>query len=143
MKRRIGRLLGDTLELCVYLTGPIFPIIAIGLIGLCVYIFFIVLTILKLSPLAFIGNFLFSIHIIILMSFNYYMACTTNSTVNTLEQIENVALNSQGFPKTCKKCLKYKPKRTHHCSVCKTCILKMDHHCPWLNNWYYKFYGII
>lgn len=29
----------------------------------------------------------------------------------------------------CKKCIKPKPPRTHHCSVCNKCILKMDHHC--------------
>jgi len=34
----------------------------------------------------------------------------------------------------CKKCIQPKPPRTHHCSVCNSCILKMDHHCPWLNN---------
>lgn len=29
----------------------------------------------------------------------------------------------------CKKCIEPKPPRTHHCSVCNRCILKMDHHC--------------
>ncbi|EEQ98846.1 Palmitoyltransferase PFA3, putative [Perkinsus marinus ATCC 50983] len=37
------------------------------------------------------------------------------------------------FP-LCRKCNRYKPARAHHCSVCKVCVLKMDHHCPWLNN---------
>lgn len=34
----------------------------------------------------------------------------------------------------CKKCHSEKPVRTHHCSVCQECILRMDHHCPWINN---------
>lgn len=29
----------------------------------------------------------------------------------------------------CKKCDSPKPPRTHHCSVCNKCVLKMDHHC--------------
>lgn len=36
-----------------------------------------------------------------------------------------------GF-RTCEKCNLIKPDRAHHCSVCDACILKMDHHCPWL-----------
>ncbi|CAJ1460435.1 unnamed protein product [Effrenium voratum] len=31
-------------------------------------------------------------------------------------------------------CFRSKPPRAHHCSVCKRCVLKMDHHCPWINN---------
>ncbi|KAL8262371.1 hypothetical protein R6Q59_026420 [Mikania micrantha] len=34
----------------------------------------------------------------------------------------------------CKKCCLYKPPRSHHCRVCKRCVLRMDHHCVWMNN---------
>lgn len=34
----------------------------------------------------------------------------------------------------CKKCDKKRPMRAHHCSTCGKCILKMDHHCPWIFN---------
>jgi len=34
----------------------------------------------------------------------------------------------------CEKCKNLKPPRAHHCSICGTCTLKMDHHCPWVGN---------
>jgi len=34
----------------------------------------------------------------------------------------------------CNKCQCFKPDRCHHCSDCQACTLKMDHHCPWVNN---------
>ena len=40
-----------------------------------------------------------------------------------------------GCARICIRCLKTKPDRCHHCSICNNCIRKMDHHCPWLNNW--------
>lgn len=39
-----------------------------------------------------------------------------------------------GEPRHCKWCDKFKPDRSHHCRVCRICILKMDHHCPWIYN---------
>lgn len=36
--------------------------------------------------------------------------------------------------KMCPLCNEYKPLRAHHCSICGICVLKMDHHCPWINN---------
>lgn len=34
----------------------------------------------------------------------------------------------------CRRCKAFKPDRAHHCSICRRCIIKMDHHCPWVNN---------
>lgn len=39
---------------------------------------------------------------------------------------------STGNRRWCSKCNAPKPDRCHHCSQCGTCVLKMDHHCPWL-----------
>merc|ERR1712038_598090 len=33
----------------------------------------------------------------------------------------------------CNDCNIIKPMRAHHCGICKKCVLKMDHHCPWVN----------
>ncbi|KAH7946819.1 hypothetical protein HPB52_004441 [Rhipicephalus sanguineus] len=41
---------------------------------------------------------------------------------------------ADGSVRYCEQCGLIKPDRCHHCSCCRRCILKMDHHCPWLNN---------
>lgn len=37
-------------------------------------------------------------------------------------------------PRWCKKCQGWKPPRSHHCSVTRQCVLKMDHYCVWVGN---------
>uniref|UniRef100_A0A8C7WJI3 Palmitoyltransferase n=1 Tax=Oncorhynchus mykiss TaxID=8022 RepID=A0A8C7WJI3_ONCMY len=39
-----------------------------------------------------------------------------------------------GAVRYCEHCQVIKPDRCHHCSTCDMCVLKMDHHCPWVNN---------
>jgi len=52
-----------------------------------------------------------------------------------------------GDKRSCKYCERYKPDRCHHCSVCNSCVLRMDHHCPWLANCIgyhnYKFFLLL
>ena len=45
----------------------------------------------------------------------------------------NYKQQDYNFPQ-CTYCHEIKPLRVHHCSICNLCILKMDHHCPWINN---------
>ncbi|KAJ1310016.1 hypothetical protein OPQ81_006771 [Rhizoctonia solani] len=50
------------------------------------------------------------------------------------EDDSDIDVDDQGEKRWCRKCWAPKPERAHHCSYCKRCVLKMDHHCPWLAN---------
>jgi palmitoyltransferase len=34
----------------------------------------------------------------------------------------------------CRRCDIPRPERAHHCIICGVCVLRLDHHCPWINN---------
>lgn len=66
--------------------------------------------------------------LLLMVVFHYYKATTTAAGHPPKDKVHVPSVSM------CKKCITPKPARTHHCSICSTCILKMDHHCPWLNN---------
>lgn len=71
-------------------------------------------------------NCIFGHWLLLNIVFNYFMAVWTSPGVPPQNVDNPVSI--------CKNCIAPKPTRTHHCSVCRRCVLKMDHHCPWLNN---------
>lgn len=56
------------------------------------------------------------------------------TTLTIDPSLVTVTAKRNGQPRYCQKCQCQKPDRTHHCSACGQCVLKMDHHCPWINN---------
>ncbi len=66
--------------------------------------------------------------------------------LRTSSLIHNIFCNF--FPEEdwtiCTRCEMYRPPRAHHCRICRRCIRRMDHHCPWINNcvgeWNQKYF---
>ncbi|EQC34526.1 hypothetical protein SDRG_07854 [Saprolegnia diclina VS20] len=68
---------------------------------------------------------------------SYYRVVTTDpGFVNDVmaEKLRQEAIECGLVMPVCRACNKPKPVRAHHCSVCRMCVMKMDHHCPWVGN---------
>nr|CAD7568259.1 unnamed protein product [Timema californicum] len=75
------------------------------------------------SPMTTVALLLVGHWLLVNICFHYYMAASTLPGYPPEDTLIPEAAS------ICKKCIAPKPPRTHHCSVCNKCILKMDHHC--------------
>lgn len=106
--------------------GPILVLCLLSLVILSTYEFYTVLFPYMIIHVGKIWAYFQSILIAWTVSnilFNYFMSIFIGP---------GFTYNFPGIDK-CPKCELSKPLRAHHCSICTKCVLKMDHHCPWIN----------
>eukprot|EP00808_Paulinella_micropora_P028464 g25301.t1 len=134
-------LVSTTLDLIIQAVGPVLSCVAIFLILSVTYQFFVVVLpqlmiiygTLQAELIAIVG-----VWFLVNLLYNYFMTQRLGPgyAPESIPQ-DKLALLAED-PETpegqayrfCRKCNVVKPMRAHHCSVCKRCVLKMDHHCP-------------
>ncbi|KNC50919.1 uncharacterized protein AMSG_07161 [Thecamonas trahens ATCC 50062] len=125
----------DTL---IRLIGPLFVLLALTLTSSVIYVWWVVLLPLHVPQVV---SFWGLIHcmvaacLIVNILYNYISCIITPPGTPSKEQMADLAAeDGDDGSAFCKKCNCVKPRRAHHCHVCKRCVLKMDHHCPWIHN---------
>lgn len=83
-----------------------------------------------------IFNFLFG-----MMVLSYYLVVSTDPggvsegwLLEVYERNRLLSPHARVPERWCGLCDKPRPARADHCSICQRCILKQDHHCPWVGN---------
>ncbi|KAF8560964.1 hypothetical protein P879_06973 [Paragonimus westermani] len=57
-----------------------------------------------------------------------------DATFHTVTVFEDPILTLSVPIRFCKHCLLEQPLRCRHCPDCNRCVIKFDHHCPWISN---------
>jgi len=133
-------------ESLIRLVGPLFVVLAIGLISAVIVIHYRVIIPYYSDYFALEGlvQLVISSFLTSNIYYNYIKAIFTSpgnppdmpndSNQKEFERGSTAPRKGEGFSRYCKICKIAKPERSHHCHVCKRCVLKMDHHCPWVSN---------
>ncbi|KAK4530939.1 hypothetical protein CCYA_CCYA06G1796 [Cyanidiococcus yangmingshanensis] len=153
-------LLACASAVCTRHLGPLFVFFAMALIGLIVFTYFryMLPALYQIAAssahttrtrVAVSVHLAASMHLLFCVLYSYLRTVCTNpgspplaapnqscqpSRPSWFENEDASACRSQerGWP-VCSRCGCWRPPRTHHCSVCRRCVLHMDHHCIWMN----------
>ncbi|KAE8605198.1 hypothetical protein XENTR_v10015019 [Xenopus tropicalis] len=141
-------------------TGRILVLFFIGLLCACYYIFVVELCILTVEVLEAKVTFLVIFHLLYLLCLWSYLRTVmtppavppakfrlseadkqlylSDERLEVLQEIlDRMAKDLPIYTREisyCEKCQALKPDRCHHCPICDICVLKLDHHCVFLNN---------
>jgi len=145
MAEKLIDLGANIFSIAMKILGPCLICLAHGLIGFIAYTYFVhALPIMERNPGGPVGDALITAMGMFLtgnLLYNYWHAiCMNAGTPPEYKEVEVENAGEEGQlqekPRKCVKCVpnRVKPQRAHHCSICRRCVMKMDHHCPWINN---------
>ncbi|XP_041363852.1 palmitoyltransferase ZDHHC6-like [Gigantopelta aegis] len=77
-------------------------------------------------------NFIIFLTWITLTLYNYFQAAWKGPGFVPLGWMPNKP-EARKCLQFCEACAGFKSPRSHHCRKCDRCVMKMDHHCPWIN----------
>jgi hypothetical protein len=117
--------------------GPCYVLLGFGLVFSVAYsLLCVVLPLTRdLRTWQGLGTFAAVAFVFFNIGFNYVMSVRTDPGSPTQRDVQVMCAEAgAAVRRWCDKCRCPKPDLTHHCSVCKRCVLRMDHHCPWIHN---------
>ncbi|KAF0982052.1 hypothetical protein FDP41_011913 [Naegleria fowleri] len=145
---KVGRVFVKGARFGMRFCGVLLVITALALLTLNFGFYFaVILPMMNTQWWTYCFHLVFGVYMTISVFFNYIQCIRINPGTTPKEWIHSLGVGDlESFkksPKTipgktwskwCGRCQQPKPMRAHHCHICDTCVLKMDHHCPWLNN---------
>ncbi|CAD8186865.1 unnamed protein product [Paramecium octaurelia] len=82
------------------------------------------------------GSFILFIVIVTLFSICFFLVSYSNpgyAKINNEQNLKEILHKLEAY-EICYDCFIQIPNSSKHCEFCKRCVLRYDHHCPWINN---------